>query len=166
MRVRAALASDGDAVGRIAADATRAAFEDATLVEHAERDPFGRDVRAWLRERRCALRYVAVDGAVSGFVAFDWLPARTGRFVDDEEAMLSALYVDPDRWHEGVGTRLLETGLERLPARLGTVKLAVLAANPVGPEFYEARGFERVGAVGYDVDGTVYDADVYARPLD
>lgn len=60
-------------------------------------------------------------------------------------ATLSAIYVDPDHWGEGVGTALLarieefcrDEGCEALEIR-------VLAENRVGRSFYRSRGYEAV----------------------
>lgn len=55
------------------------------------------------------------------------------------------LYVHPDRWGEGIGTRLFEAVLDSLRERgTGRVEIHVLAANTVGISFYESQGFERV----------------------
>ncbi len=55
---------------------------------------------------------------------------------------LSWLYVHPDRWGEGIGTRLL-TGVEGTIERRGgeRIRLGVLAANERAIRFYEAAGY-------------------------
>lgn len=55
---------------------------------------------------------------------------------------LSWLYVHPDRWGEGIGTRLL-TGVERAIEREGgeRIRLGVLAANERAIRFYERAGY-------------------------
>lgn len=66
------------------------------------------------------------------------LPDDTGTWV------LGRLYVVPGRWGEGIGTRLLDAVLDRLPADAERLWLVVLADNDVGVSFYESRGFELV----------------------
>jgi ribosomal protein S18 acetylase RimI-like enzyme len=64
--------------------------------------------------------------------------------IADGEAQLYAIYVDPDRWSDGIGTRLLGRIIERLAERdIERVRVEVLADNAVGVSFYESRGFER-----------------------
>jgi ribosomal protein S18 acetylase RimI-like enzyme len=87
-----------------------------------------------------------------------------GGGVEDGVGGLGALYVDPDWWDAGVGTRLLaavtaalrERGVDRVEAR-------VLAANDVGRAFYEARGFERVAEATTTLFGETVGEVTYAR---
>jgi GNAT superfamily N-acetyltransferase len=84
--------------------------------------------------------------------------------VEDGVGGLGALYVDPDWWGAGVGTRLLaavtaalrERGADRVEAR-------VLAANEVGRAFYEARGFEPVTEATTTLFGETVLEVTYAR---
>lgn len=62
----------------------------------------------------------------------------------NEEGQLYAIYIDPDRWNDGIGTGLLDSILERLEERgVRRLRVEVLADNTVGIPFYESRGFER-----------------------
>ena len=87
-----------------------------------------------------------------------------GGGVEDGVGGLGALYVDPDWWGAGVGTRLLaavtaalrERGVDRVEAR-------VLAANEVGRAFYEARGFEPVREATTTLFGETVLEVTYAR---
>jgi ribosomal protein S18 acetylase RimI-like enzyme len=85
---------------------------------------------------------------------------------DSGTAVLSSIYVAPDRWGEGVGTVLFEAVAGRLQARgLERVRATVLAENDVGRAFYDRRGFERVDARETELGGNSYDALVVERPL-
>ncbi|MFH5797685.1 GNAT family N-acetyltransferase [Haladaptatus sp. CMAA 1911] len=58
---------------------------------------------------------------------------------------LLRIYVLPDEWGTGLGTRLLTRVERRLEERnADRLRLVVLADNDVGVGFYESRGFERV----------------------
>ncbi|WP_439027509.1 GNAT family N-acetyltransferase [Haloarchaeobius sp. DT45] len=100
---------------------------------------------------------------VVGYAYVDWTD--TAAFVRDDEAELVELYVHPDHWDEGIGTRLLEAVSEAIPADRTTLVLSTPAANEVGRSFYESRGFtlreHRTGDVGGEVVPTV----VFARKL-
>ncbi|MFB6127839.1 MAG: N-acetyltransferase family protein [Halolamina sp.] len=106
------------------------------------------------------------DTGVVGFAAFVWDPEATKAFVGDAAAGLRAIYVLPDRQGDGVGTALLAAGTDRLPPDRERVALEVFAANDDARGFYEARGFERVGASTFTVAGDDYETAVYARGTD
>lgn len=74
---------------------------------------------------------------------------------------LSQCYVDPDRWGEGIGSRLLATAETSMADRgADRVRLGVMAENDRAVGFYEAAAYERVGAFHDDrleVDGYTYE---------
>ncbi|WP_339102479.1 GNAT family N-acetyltransferase [Haloterrigena salinisoli] len=83
---------------------------------------------------------------------------------DPAVGYLARLYVTPDSWGEGIGSRLLtrlEADLEHAFDRL---RLAVLAANDVGISFYESAGFERVATRENDLAAGLEEY-VYERPI-
>ncbi|MFB6299990.1 MAG: GNAT family N-acetyltransferase [Halobacteriales archaeon] len=58
---------------------------------------------------------------------------------------LAHIYVIPDRWGTGIGTRLLDHLQNRIRSRGGTrIELGVMAENDRAIEFYETAGYERV----------------------
>ncbi|MFC6826368.1 GNAT family N-acetyltransferase [Halopelagius fulvigenes] len=60
-------------------------------------------------------------------------------------ATLSAIYVEPDYWGEGVGTALLARIEEFCRQEdCETLEMRVLAENRVGRSFYRSRGYEAV----------------------
>lgn len=86
-----------------------------------------------------------------------------------EEAELARLYVAPDHWGSGAGTRLLDAVVAPLTAS-GVARLwAVVAAdNDVGRSFYDSRGFEvrdrretRLSDADFDVVEVVLDLGEY-----
>lgn len=92
------------------------------------------------------------DDTVAGYV----LASPT----DDDEAVfnLSHIYVDPNRWREGLGQRLLEHVTQKIRNRgAERIRLGVMAANDRAVEFYEAAGYDqtdefyddRIEAYGY-----------------
>ena len=81
---------------------------------------------------------------------------------DDGAFVLSRIYVRPDWWGEGIGTRLLDQAIGTIRNESAeTLRVAVLADNDVGVAFYEARRFERVREKTTDV-GREY---VYVREI-
>jgi GNAT superfamily N-acetyltransferase len=62
---------------------------------------------------------------------------------DDGDADLDGLFVEPDMWRMGIGTRLIREA-EALAAREGADSLHVVA-NPLAEGFYVACGFLKIG---------------------
>jgi GNAT superfamily N-acetyltransferase len=86
-----------------------------------------------------------LDSEICGLVLIG--PYREGG-LPRREGEIIALYVHPSRWRQGVGTALVDEGLERL-TRWGYEEVVVwtLAELPRNLAFYEALGFRRDGAV-------------------
>lgn len=137
-------------------------------------DPTAADVERWadgLGGERAEV-FVAVvgvdeagDEAVGGFVDMRWDNENTKPFVGADEAGLRAIYVDPERWGEGIGTALLERALDALPDRIDAVRLEAFVDNEIGRRFYEARGFEHTDTTDREIAGETYRTAVYTRPL-
>ena len=110
---------------------------------------------------------VAVDrqpGAVVGFADAVWNDERKA-FCERDDAEIRAIYVDPGAQGAGVGSALLETTLDRVAGSASRLVVETFTENRSAREFYEARGFERVGASAFEVGGESYPTAVYARPL-
>lgn len=73
-------------------------------------------------------------------------------------SLVRHLYVRPDAQRQGIGTALLEAGIER--AESGTVLVGTWAAAEWAVEFYEANGFERLGA-DRDLLSTYWDVPAH-----
>ncbi|WP_435077627.1 GNAT family N-acetyltransferase [Halococcus sp. AFM35] len=84
----------------------------------------------------------------------------------NEEAQLYAIYVDPDRWNDGLGTALLDGVLDRLSDRgIRRLRVEVLAENSTGVSFYESRGFERTSEREREVGSQTLVEYVYYREV-
>lgn len=148
----------------------RAAYQDL-LPEHVlgeiPVDPSEETITNWTeRVRADHERFLVaqIDGAVRGYVYVRWGP-ETKSFVGENEAGLKEIYVHPDDWGEGIGTALLERGLDLMPEHIEALKLEMLAGNDVGKGFYEARGFDEVGRSQFAVGDESYPTIVYAKSL-
>lgn len=103
-------------------------------------------------ERRMSsgvLLVAVLNDEVVGFVNF--APAS-----EDGASELAAIYVLPEAQGRGLGTRLLHSGLKRMPG-VSRVGLFVERDNPTGRRFYESKGFVEVGSrtehlFGHDFD--------------
>ena len=131
-------------------------------------EPTDEDVERWLEGLEANADGVLVglvDDAVRGFADIRWGDVETKAFVGEDEAGLRAIYVDPEHWGEGLGTVLLERGIEVLPVDVEALRLEMLAGNDVGHRFYEARGFELTGTTEFEIGGEAFDSVIYSRAL-
>lgn len=89
--------------------------------------------------------FVAADGPqVLGFAHFCPSRDRTASSLVGE---VTAIYVHPDRWGEGIGSRLMQLALESLEqAGFRSATLWVLDVNADARTFYEASGWAVDGA--------------------
>jgi len=102
--------------------------------------------------------FVATDGEVVGYVS---------GHAGDTTARLGAIYVAPDRWGGGIGTRLLERfegycrdrGCEQ-------IEFEVLADNDIGQSFYRARGYGPVETQAVDLFEETVREKVFRGEID
>lgn len=149
--VRPAVAADVDGVCDIAARGWTAAYGD-----FLPRSVIDAAMARWYDPDGVAARvagdgafFVADDDGVIGYVS--GVPADD----DPDEVVLEAIYVDPDRWGEGVGSRLLRR-FETWCRDRGrpSVRFRVLAGNDLAPPFYRSHGYRVVGETETELFGT------------
>jgi ribosomal protein S18 acetylase RimI-like enzyme len=183
--VRPAEPAEVPAIRAVAERAWRAAHEpvvgaaavDAFLAEFYDADSFRERVAREDRHLRVAVgptdtdeRAGDPDGQTDGTEPddADGVLGYTLSLPDDDDPglfHLAHVYVDPDRWGEGVGRRLLGD-VESLARERGAdrLRLGVLAGNDRAVSFYERAGFERVRD-GHD-DRLDAATHTYERRLD
>jgi ribosomal protein S18 acetylase RimI-like enzyme len=160
--IRPADPDDAEAIQQLGRAAWHAAYDDV----------FGPD-----RVDRVVSQWWGVE-SLRGAAAADertFLVAETDRLVGVAEAgpdtshdgayHLGRLYVHPEHWGKGVGTRLLDELRGRIPDATGRLRLVVLAENPVGVSFYESYGFDRVDSRAGETDGVAHEEYVYELSL-
>ena len=159
------LADEADVEGviRVTGLAWRAAYDEIlpeSVLDEMTVEPTREEVSEWagrFDEDRGAV-FVAVDeGVVYGFVDVRWGEENTKPFVGPDEGGVKAIYVHPDRWGAGIGSALLDRGIDALPEGTEAVRLGAFADNDLGAGFYEARTVE--------VAGAEYPLDVWTRSL-
>ena len=131
--VRDATPDDIEGIARVAAAAWRDTY--AGLLAPATIEEF--IARAYTAERLA--RRVADDEFLVG-LAEGVVVAFADAFAADDRLALFAIYVDPPRRGEGIGTLLLDELRRRHPDL--PVVADVLNGNRKGEIFYERRGFE------------------------
>ncbi|AGB17272.1 acetyltransferase [Halovivax ruber XH-70] len=165
--------SDARAIARIQARAWMDAYADllpADVLASQSPDPDDETVAGWHQSltanRQGVLLAVDETGERLGFADFRWGDAETKAFVDENEAGLKSIYVDPDSWGNGVGTALLERGISILPEAVETLRLEMLEGNEIGHEFYRAKGFEVTDEASHEIGDEAYPTLVYSLELE
>ncbi len=141
LELRPARPSDAAAVRRVARRSWHAAYDDIIGA-----DAVDDTIDEWYDPDR--LRESTREPTHEFFVAERDRPVGFVHVAPDDEAgtfELLRIYVLPDEWGTGLGTRLLTRVERRLKERnADRLRLVVLADNDVGVGFYESRGFERI----------------------
>lgn len=157
MEVREATEDDGPAVRGVAEQSMQASYS-------LSPDAIGQAVAEWYDPDRLAekldddgvLLLVAED-ETDGVVAFS-----ESAFLGEGRADLLWLHVSPPYRGQGLGDDLFEATADRLrDGGAESVRGRVLADNVEGNEFYEAKGFRRVGQGEVDIGGEDYVENVY-----
>ena len=159
MDIREATTDDVPTIRSLAREAWTEAYADSvpdSVIEDAVSEWYAEETMNRIIGDDEQVCLVAVeDGTILGF---------SHGATDDGKGDVLRLYVAPDRWHEGIGTTLLEAMEERL-TELGaeTMQAMVLADNEMGNAFYEDRGFEKTDEAETQLDGDTRKENVYAR---
>ncbi|MFC4439323.1 MULTISPECIES: GNAT family N-acetyltransferase [Natrialbaceae] len=162
--------ADARAIARINALAWREAYADLLpeeVIARFEADPSDEQRREYadrLRDDRDGIFLAEIDGAARGYSYVRW-SEETKDFVGENEAGLKEIYVEPEYWGQGIGTALLERGLERVPDDIERVRLEMLEGNETGHRFYAARGFARTGSSEFEIAGEAYPTAIYTLEL-
>jgi ribosomal protein S18 acetylase RimI-like enzyme len=157
--VRPARPEEAEAIRSVGRAAWHAAYDDIHGPETVEElfDTWWsvEDLRRGASDPGRVLLVVAHDGDVLGVVDATSDPERERVF------RVARLYVHPDEWGGGIGTRLVDGLRKRLPAEAETLRLVALAENGIGTAFYEFYGFERVGERAEESGGETHEEYVY-----
>ncbi|HKL29224.1 MAG TPA: GNAT family N-acetyltransferase [Natrialbaceae archaeon] len=140
--VRPADREDVSGIQRVARRGWHAAYEDVlapgTIETKLEEWYAKAEIHEYVKREDVGYFVAVGDGQVLGY-------ASGGPSDEDGVGFLGAIYVDPDHWGEGIGSRLLDR-VESFLADRGYERLRfrVLAENDVGTSFYRSRGYEVV----------------------
>ncbi|QDQ03276.1 GNAT family N-acetyltransferase [Lysinibacillus fusiformis] len=107
------------------------AYSEETLIKRLHKSPF---------------LVAELEGSLVGFANFST--------INDGQAELYAIYLSPNLQHKGIGTALLEKGIQALE---GATNLTVCVEkdNTIGRHFYQAKGFQLVEEFDDLFDGHV-----------
>ena len=99
------------------------------------------------RLKQSIMFVVEVEDKIVGFA--NYTPVN-----QDGRTELTAIYLYPDYQGKGIGTALLEEGIQRLNG-VQEIHLNVEKNNRIGMNFYEAKGFREVSEFDDDFDGHI-----------
>jgi GNAT superfamily N-acetyltransferase len=129
-------------IKKVCSDGNWATYRDIYAKEYIERV-----IEEFYNEERILKEVTTSDREWGGyFVAVDndeVVGAGGGGMLNETEAELYVLYLDPSRRNEGIGTRLLDaiTQQQKEEFHAGKQWVSVQQGNQKGLPFYEARGF-------------------------
>lgn len=160
--IRPAREQDIDSIQAVASEAWQAAHEPIIGAEKV-----GQFIREYYDDESFQSR-IDDDGVLlsvaesreAGIVGFvTAVPGDDGASYD-----LNQLYVRPDYWEEGIGSKLLSRVEQRIEANGGErITLGVMAENERAVRFYESAGYEYSSTFHDDfIDTQSY---VYEKPL-
>jgi GNAT superfamily N-acetyltransferase len=169
MVIRVATIADAHDIAEVHVASWRAAYRGLMPDSVLDGLSVPKRTEIWQRimaEQKFQLLVAEHDDRIVGFVNFgsardpDAVPGLTGEIL--------AIYVDPNRWHEGTGQGLLEAALSKLKsAGFNEAMLWVLDSNSRARFFYERAGFSVDGATQSEVvgDNAKIQEVRYRRPL-
>lgn len=148
MDIRRATPDDAEALAKVHIDSWRSAYRGLVPDSHLAELDYERSARRF-RQPGAGLdeeTYVAEqDGEVLGFVTLG--PCRDTDVDGDTTGEIWGVYLAPEHWRKGIGTRLCRHAEHVLRSRgCATVTLWVFDANASARRFYETMGFEPDGA--------------------
>ena len=149
IEIRETQPSDAEAIAATNAAAWRLAYRGIIEADRLTGIP----IKAWVRDIRAGIEdpkpgtfslVAELNGEFAGS-AFVIAPARDGD-LGPEVAELVAIYVDPNRWRQGIGRALIAETIKRT-AEEGYTELSLwtLTQNEPAIEFYEELGWKRDG---------------------
>ncbi len=152
MEIRSATTEDAEAIGQVHVRSWQAAYRGQIpdrVLERLDPEARGRMWRSILSGQDQSTWVAEDEGQVAGFVHL----SKTRDKDDDPSrvAEVTAIYIDPDRWRQGIGRELFKRGMDRAQ-ELGFVELTlwVLKTNSGPRAFYEAMGLLSDGSEKVD----------------
>lgn len=120
----------------------------------------------YLIKQNVKVLVIEIDSKIVGFAS---VCAFRDDSIDGIKGEISAIYLHPDYWRRGLGTKLCHAALSELSgAGYKTVYLWVLSDNHQSRKFYESLGFQVTGATKMEEfyeGGALLEEVLYQRAL-
>jgi RimJ/RimL family protein N-acetyltransferase len=150
--VRNANLADCAGIAAVHVQAWQVAYRGHMPDEFLDRLHVGEQTERWrklsVKPERVILVAEDLDGSISGFC--DLIPSRDAD-AESTTAEISAIYVNPDKWRQGIGQELLGAAMARASGEgFSELTLWVLDANQRARTFYEKFGFILDGSTKED----------------
>lgn len=188
--VRPARPGDAEAISAVAGASWHAAYDDTVGPEAVEKDVAEWYDPADLRQRAREARHFYVAGAIDDSattesrgngvpnaedgtrteaVGGEVVGLASGGAPDGalRDGVIDAVYVRPDRWRQGIGSKLVGALIADFGARaVERVVAVVLAENEVGRSFFASLGFREIDRTPSQIGGREREAIRLMAPLD
>lgn len=166
-RVRLAVPVDAPALAKVHVDAWRAAYRGLVPNERLAKLSYARGAENFLRSMREGpeeIYAVEEERVVVGFLTLG--PCRDVDLDAETVGEIWGIYLAPEHWRLGIGTRLCRHGEAILAARgCRSVILWVFAENTRARRFYEAMGYAPDGVTKQRDFGIPLEVVRYRRDL-
>ena len=174
--IRTAHKRDTDSIRNLAQQSWIATYSDY-LGEEAVRDYVTRsdfyasaELHARIEEENGVV--LVADDEEDGVVGYTYLTWDTDPdYIDSNEADLRHIYLHPDYFGCGLGSHLLEAGIEQLPEQIHRLKVLFHPKNDDARGFYEVKEFTKIGLLDLDPtkvgmpSSNVDSPEMYVRDL-
>lgn len=147
--IREMVKEDIEQVQDVAKKSWHATYEGIIPVEIQEnflKGAYNDEMMEW-RLSNSLMLVAEADNTITGFANFT--PVN-----EQGQTELSAIYLYPEYQGEGIGSALLNAGIEKLD-NVKEIHLDVEKENRIGTTFYEAKGFKAVKEYDDDFDGHI-----------
>jgi len=150
--IRNATVYDAQQIARVHIDSWRRAYRGMILDSVLDELDVADRAERWVSILTSSDWPCFVAESKSGVVGFVHISScRDDDLNPSEFGEITALYISPDNWRMGVGSKLLHSSLERLKElEFSKTSLWVLEENKQGRLFYEKHGFVADGMTMYD----------------
>lgn len=147
--IRPAVLSDSEGIAKVHTRSWQSAYQGILPDDWLDALKWQDRKERWetgLRVGSPATIYVATnpEKEIVGFASM--APTRDEDLDNAISFELYAIYLSPEVWRKGVGSRLLSEILRQIPNHAKQITLWVLTENLQGRVFYERRGFKTDGA--------------------
>ena len=145
--IRRMLIEDAKEVQDVAKKSWNATYEDIipnNIQENFLKGAYNDEMMEW-RLSNSLMLVAEADNMIAGFANFSSVNEKG-------QAELSAVYLLPEYQGEGIGSALLNAGMEKLE-NVREIHLDVEKDNTIGTAFYKAKGFKTVDEYDDNFDG-------------
>ena len=148
-QIRWAKTSDAQALGNLHTTSWLKAYKNIipdNILSQLDPEKRTEKFKKAIKENKKQTAVLLLNDQVIGFITLD---KNRDQDYDDQTGEIWGIYLHPDYWHQGLGSKLIQWGIEELKERgYKKITLWVLKDNKSSRRFYEKNGFKYDGTEG------------------